>query len=372
MSAIWKEAVGYLLHDACPSIQYRVRSELLSEPETNREMKDLQQRILKDEAVRRISRVRHPDGWLGTRFHTAEVGSDHVATEVAVRLLCEKGVSRRHPLLGRVFKALRGTDEAFAREFFRVGRILDLKGFGGSYLIRAALFARAGIEAEPFVQEQIEKALGAFRAVSSVESVSDITERYRRRPVFKSGAIWPCIYHLRLLAFVSSWRTKTNIGMMTRSIRRLLSLSPFLTVYVRSRSQVVAPCGILANELPCRTPVLSRRDCAMWFQEMELLSRLGVVERIPELRAQATWLAEVLRAGEGRFARPVAPDYFTKWSAYTGLALEKDWRSERRRVSDLTFRSLLILHYSGLWSLGKDALPGDSSMKACLMQDKRR
>ena len=345
MSAIWKEAVSYLLHDTCPSIQYRVRSELLSEPETNREMKDLQQRILKDKAVRRISRVQHPDGWLGTRFHTAEVGSDHVATEVAVRLLCEKGVSRHHPLLGRVLKALRGTDEAFAREFFRVGRILDLKGFGGSYLIRAALFARAGIEAEPFVQEQIEKAVGAFRAVSSVESVSDITERYRR-PVFKSGVIWPCIYHLRLLAFTSSWRTTTNIDMITRSIPRLLSLSPFPAVYVRSRSQLVAPCGILVNEPLCHTPVLSRRDCAMWFEEMELSSRLGVVEKVPELRAQATWLAEVLRANEGRFARPVAPSHFTKWSAYTGLALEKDWKSEARRVSDLTFRSLLILHYS--------------------------
>ena len=84
----------------------------------------------------------------------------------------------------------------------------------------------------------------------------------------------------------------------------------------------------------------------MWFEEMELLSRLGVVESVPELRAQATWLAEVLRANEGRFARPVARDHFTKWSAYTGLALEKDWKSETRRVSDLTFRSLLILHYS--------------------------
>ena len=347
MSAIWKEAVGYLLHDTCPSIQYRVRSELLSEPETNQEMKDLQQRILEDEAVRRISSVQHPDGWLGTRFHTAEVGSDNLAAEVAIRLLCEKGVSRHHPLLARALEALRGTDEAFAREFFRVGRILDSKGFGGSYLIRAVLFARAGIEAEPFVQEQIEKALEAFRAVSNVESVSEITKRSRGRPVFKSGVIWPCIYHLRLLAFTFSWRTTTNIDMITRSIRRLLSLSPFPAAYVRSGPQLVAPCGILVDDLPYRTPVLSRRDCVMWFEEVELLSRLGVVEEVLELRAQATWLAGMLCANEGRFARPVAPRHFTRWSAYTGLALEKDWRSEKRRVSDLTFRSLLILYYSG-------------------------
>jgi hypothetical protein len=335
-------------------------------------MIDLQQRILKDEAVRKISRIQRPDGSPGTRFHTAKVHSNHLATEVAVRLLCEKGVSRHHPLLARALSALRGEDEAFAREFFHVGRILDSRGFGGSYLIRASLFARAGIEAEPFVQEQIVKALGAFQAVLSVESVSDIMKRHREKLIFKSGVVWPCIYHLRLLAFASSWRTKNNIDMMTRSTRRLLSLRPFPAVYVCSGSQLVAPCGILANELPRHTPVLSRRDCAMWFQGMELLSRLGVVERIPELRAQATWLAEMLRAKEGRFARRVAAGCFTKWSAYTGLVLEKDWRSERCRVSDLTFRSLLILHYSGLWSLGKDALSDNSWMKAGSMQNKRR
>jgi hypothetical protein len=38
--------------------------------------------------------------------------------------------------------------------------------------------------------------------------------------------------------------------------------------------------------------------------------------------------------------------YFQKWGSYTGLALEKDWRHPQRRVNDLTFRSLLIIHYS--------------------------
>lgn len=93
MAVVLKEAVGHLLRHACASIQYRVRSELLSQPDATREMKDLQQRILKDEAVRKISRMQRADGSLGTRFHTAKVHSDHLATEVAVRLLCEKGVS---------------------------------------------------------------------------------------------------------------------------------------------------------------------------------------------------------------------------------------------------------------------------------------
>lgn len=40
----------------------------------------------------------------------------------------------------------------------------------------------------------------------------------------------------------------------------------------------------------------------------------------------------------------------TNWkkekTPYARLALEKDWKSEKRRMCDLTFRSLLILYYS--------------------------
>jgi hypothetical protein len=39
-------------------------------------------------------------------------------------------------------------------------------------------------------------------------------------------------------------------------------------------------------------------------------------------------------------------NYYTNWGAYTGLMLERDWRNEQRRANDLTFRCLLIQHYS--------------------------
>jgi len=44
-------------------------------------------------------------------------------------------------------------------------------------------------------------------------------------------------------------------------------------------------------------------------------------------------------------AKPLAHDYFKRWGAYTDLMLEKDWRNPQRRINDLTFRCLLVLHY---------------------------
>ena len=78
-----------------------------------------------------------------------------------------------------------------------------------------------------------------------------------------------------------------------------------------------------------------------WFHRMELLARLGVVEKIPELKRQIQTLEGILAVGQGMFTKRLNHPYFQKWGAYTGFALEKDWRINQRRINDLTFRSLL-------------------------------
>jgi hypothetical protein len=83
-----------------------------------------------------------------------------------------------------------------------------------------------------------------------------------------------------------------------------------------------------------------------WFHRVELLSRLGVVNSVPPLKLQVNILDEMLIADAGRFTRKLTHDYFKKWGTYSGLMLEKDWKSPARRIYDLTFRSLLILHYA--------------------------
>jgi hypothetical protein len=83
----------------------------------------------------------------------------------------------------------------------------------------------------------------------------------------------------------------------------------------------------------------------MWFHRMELLSRMGVMHSLPEMKIQVSALKEILDAGKGKFTKPLAHNYFRNWGAYTGLMLEKDWKDPHRRIYDLTFRSVLILHY---------------------------
>jgi hypothetical protein len=107
----------------------------------------------------------------------------------------------------------------------------------------------------------------------------------------------------------------------------------------------------LSIQYRLRWEVLDDAHWMMWFHRMELLSRLGVVQSLPTLARQIAVLREMLAAGQGCYAKVLSHAYFRKWGAYTGLMLERNWRDPLRRIYDLTFRSLIILHYVESWRL---------------------
>ena len=327
-----------LLERACPSIQYRLRWEVLGEPRSA--LCDLHDRILNDAAVQEVCSWQQPDGWLGWNFH-----GDH-SVEAGIRLLCEKGVEAQHPILADALHALERETDRLERGIGKVGRILDDKGLGGSQTIRAAVFAYAGVEDKPFVREQIDRALAAFQAVLAIDSIDDLVEPYKGKLVYRSARLWPSIYHLRLLAFTRSWRTTENQRLLSESIQRLVDLSPLPNIHARHKSQLIAPASFCMDDFNPDMNALDDAHWMMWFHRMELLARLGVVRAIPALTRQIDTLREMFAAGQGRFTKSLSHPYFKKWGAYTGLMLERDWRDPQRRIYDRTFRSLLILHYA--------------------------
>jgi hypothetical protein len=333
------KTIDELLEQACPSICYRLRLEVLNEPGSARHMRLLQRQILDDEAVREVFGWQQPDGWLAYSFH------GYPGTETGIRLLCEKGVDRSHPLLARALLALRRETARLERGLGKVGGILDELQMGGAQTIRATVLAYAGIEDEPSVQEQLDLALVTFKTVLSLNSPGELYETYKGKRVYRREIVWPSIYHLRLLAFTHTWRNAENQRIITEGIRRLVAFSPLPGLLVRYKSQLIAPASFCMHDFKPELASLEDAHWMMWFHRMEMLSRLGVIHSIPELEHQVNDLEELLDAGQGKFTKPMAHDYFRRWGAYTGLMLEKDWKISQRRIYDLTFRSLLILHF---------------------------
>jgi|AutmiccommuBRH23_1029490.scaffolds.fasta_scaffold00280_23 hypothetical protein len=329
-----------LLENACPSIRYRIRSEILGESINTPEMTQLQTEILDDGWVQKFMSWQQPDGWIGRDFHGEN------SMETGIRVLREKGMEKSHPVITKALQALSSEDDKrMLRGIGKVGKILDDRNLGGAQMIRATVFAYAGIEDLPFIQEQIKLALSAFEAVTSVKSVHEITEIYKGKLVFLPETIWPSIYHLRLLALTHGWRSEENQLEISNAIKRLVQLSPIPYILVLHKSQLIAPASFCMLDFNSEINKLDDAGWMMWFHRMELLARLGVTHLVPELQDQIARLKILLTENQGTFALKVNHYYFRKWSSYSGLMLEKDWRDLQRRKNDLTFRSLLILHY---------------------------
>ena len=328
-----------LLENACASIRYRIRTEILGEVFDPAEMSQLQSQIIADEWVQKVISWQQPDGWIGRDFHGEN------SMETGIRVLCEKGLSPTHPVLTQAITTLKNEEKRLIRGIGKVGAVLDDRNLGGTRMIQAVVLAYAGVEELPLVKDQINKAIQAFQATGSIQSIEGITTMYRDKLVFKPNVVWPSIYHLRLLAFTHSWRTPENLKTLAMAIQRLVHLSPIPEILARSKSQLIAPASFCMLDFNPDMRNMKDSEWMLWFHRMELLVRIGVTHRISELKDQLTRLEEMLISHEGRFPLKLNHYYFRKWSPYSGLMLEKDWRDPKRRFFDLTFRSQLILHY---------------------------
>lgn len=325
-----------LLIKACPSIQFRIRREIGGESDA--QLEELHHAILQDEAVREIMAWQHDDGWLFHNFH----GYDSM--EAAIRLLREKGVRPQHPVLQRALAALHRFADRTQRGLGEVGAILDEIGLGGTQLIRAYVCVRAGADEDnPCVRQEIDAALAAFGAVLDITDIQDILITWRDMTVFQEGVRWPGIYHLRLLAWTQNWRTAKNLRLLGQAVARLVELSPLPELRARYKSRWVAPAAFPLRTFDPDLDSLTDYEWMHWFHQTELLARLGVIGAVPALQRQVAHLQSML--SDGWFDRTFNNTAFRQWGAYTGLQLEKNWRSSKRRRYDLTFRCLLIQHY---------------------------
>lgn len=337
-----KKHIDFLLKEACPSIKYRIHKEI-SPLFTTDQVEELISLIFQDDLIKKFVSIQDPSGWINQDFHSEN------GIETAVRVLCEKGLDASHITVSKMLNQLEEREQGFDDgSLTRVGKVLDQLNLGGSQLIRAVIFAYAGIGDKALILEQVKATLGVFKYLTGVNSINSIVNEYKGKLVFKKDVKWPSIYHLRLLAYTKSWRNKENLSMVTESIKRLIDVSPIPHINGLYRSQLISPGSFCMHDFKADMTNLDAKQWMMWFHRMELLSRLGVVKSIPELNEQLDFLKSIIDDYSRVFSKKYTHFYFTKWTMYTGLALEPNWKTKNRYLCDLLFRSLLILHYSEL------------------------
>lgn len=327
------EVLENLIANACPSIALRVEEDILKSTLSEGERQAYANRIITGDKIKTVLGWQTADGYFGTRFHTPPSGSKVWPHEGCVRYLLEKGLRPDFSPLRKALEAMLVPGWGKECEGSNAGEIF---GYG---MIRASLFAQAGLHHYAFIQQWIEIALQGFRNVARASGHGDIAIPYKDKYVFAPGQYLPTIYMLRILAFTASWRTPENIDMVTKAYQNLYAWLPFPPTYIKVKSQLVAPAG---NIMAAYNQDISESLGFWWFNFYELSARMGMLGKNQPFRKHLDALNAYLDANNGIFAQNHNKKGYDRWSGYSGMALEDDWAMKHRKINDLTFRCRLI------------------------------
>ena len=324
-----------LLANACPAIRLRIARKtgvILAQDE-----EDLLAEVYRDERVREVLAAQRADGWFYENFHGFS------SMESAIRFLLEMGISPQADPLQKAADALyNASQERLQRGISKPGVYLETLGFSGSATIRAWILAELGREGEAAVQSRVEYALSVMRFTAGIATLDEITTLRNGKLILKPDCSWPDLYHFRLLAATHNWRTPENMKLLVQAVNTMLCLQPIPAIYGLYKHQIIAPAAFGLQMLTPELDILSDGEWMAWFQRMDLFNRLGLLKNVVLLQHYTHAYFQWLLPEKGWFMKPLRHPYFSKWGAYTGLMLEKDWRVTRRRIYDLTFRTLLM------------------------------
>lgn len=335
------EVMERLINEASPAIAYRVKRDIKQEKLSWEEEQNYLDQIYTELKVQMVLSWQNPDGYFGTRLHTAPSRSKVWTHEGCVRYLLEMGLTKEHEEVRKALEVMTCPGWGKECENSRAAQVIKYE------MIRASLFAQAGYQNEEMITKWVDDALTAFRHIAEAECYEDIAyENKDHKFIFKEDKFIPVIYHLRILAFTESWRTRENLEMLRTAYNKLYQWLPLPPMYYKSKGQIIAPLGNIC--VPVNQKFIDEYGFA-WFHIYELSARMGMLDGDSPFRQHFEELKKsILEYGDKASELQVKrKDAYTGWSGYSGLALESQWRKPMQIMHDFMFRILLIEKYSG-------------------------
>jgi len=360
---IKQKMIEYLLKNANPSIVYRVRSEVL-EDLTAGDTADYQAQILTDPMIMHISAMNESREILSFKGLNRVIFDKYSS----VKYLAEKAVTADTAVMKNAINRLLPIEIPYVDES---GKARDefkypCSEFNAS---KYACMARAGFENARGFTDFVRHAVDSFRRVTEVDTVFDIMEQVgkgvKTRYVFKDYEKWPCRNYLDILAHTSYWRSAENVKIVADSVREMMRTDDCTLVsYVPggysekvgchggifpAQGLTVMGSGVYPSPIMCALGKNGRDYNGKYhFELIEWFARCGVVSSLPKLSEVVDEIADSIdEIGICRLQN-IAEDVFKSYGKFGGQQLEVDWKSRTRRDCDITFRALLILHYSGV------------------------
>lgn len=369
----YAKSIEFLLENAGPVIQYRLRREILGELTESEEEKLLGQ-IYELPLFRRLGTYVKPSGYIGSGMHSWDNWRGTVLHETplqdgecAARLLSYYRIPRTHPFV-RNFVAVMRDEEMLRREFSYIPPEVSryesrFEGLNNGNCLMAIVYTMQamlgfGDDYEDLKNFQ-EISLRGFRRVREIASLGDITRfdaNARRKynyPYIEADEYFPDVYTVAMLAYTQSWRTDENVGMLADALNHINDImKPDNNMHVRVNGKYAAPCFALTRPIRAFRPDLI--DIITYRRLLTEIAMLGVGEKVAVIRESAANVREAIdKDGILRmnFDRPHNKRYSPKRieypTAYVDVRLEADYKEKKALLCDLTYWAVEFLHIVG-------------------------
>lgn len=214
----FQKQVDFLLENASPNIQYRVKKEILKQAIDSPDMLELQAKILNLPKVKKAFACQRENGFFGSVLH----GVYFDGFDSTVNLLKRNGVEITDPHMVKAKDALANWQEYERDHFYKSGNAMDEHGRGGFRAIWAEQLVELGADEDlPQIQEQICNALNAFRGALLYSTPDDFSKKstFRGKPCryYIKGSTFPSANHISILEKTLSWRTPENLEMVKKA-----------------------------------------------------------------------------------------------------------------------------------------------------------
>jgi hypothetical protein len=290
-----EKIIEFLLENADPSIKLRIKNEILN-CLSGKEEKELLNKIINQKNIQIILQSQKSDGWFGNNFHgkSQKLGAGiYDNMEVGLRYLAEKGFSPENKYIAKAMNSFLLREPYDYNTYRTKPQKPPATDYtytaSGLYLVRSSIIIRAGYEYRfpenniINLKYDIDFSLKTFANVLNYAKIDDALDTHRKKLCFKSDVLWPCLYHLRMLAYSNGWRGERNISLLANSINHLFTFSRSdEMVYTYIDGQFKGPCFAFIHAQG--KIIETKENGCISLDLMELFARCGIVKQVAQLK----------------------------------------------------------------------------------------
>lgn len=365
----YAKSIEYLLENAGPVIQYRLRREILQDLTAAEEERLLKQ-IYELPPFALLQSYVKPDGYIGSGMHSWDNWRGQVLHETplqdgesAARLLSYYRIPKGHPTVAGFVAAMRD-EETLRREFSYIppeipryeNRFVGLNNgnclMALVYTMQAMLGYGDDYEDLKEFQQICLKGFARIAQASSLEELTKYDAHARRKynyPYIEAEDYFPDAYTLAMLAYTKSWRTEENVHMLADALNHINAIMrPENNMHVRICGKYMAPCFALVRPVRAFHPDLI--DTITYRRTLSEIAMLGVGAEADVIRESAANVEEAIDQNgilQMNFDKPhnkrYSPKYIEYPSPYGDVRLEADYKREQALPCDLTFWAVEFL-----------------------------